>query len=151
MSVLEYRGYLGSVEVDVENGIIFGKLLYLRDSVTYNATSVDEIEAAFREAVDDYLATCEELGDEPDVPLKGSFNVRIGPDLHRDVALYARLHRMNLNDVIVRALDEKLHCPRPVQHVHKHEIIEMTGAAESQVLAWSDQSAWSYAGHGRTN
>ena len=45
MSVLEYRGYLGSVEVDVENKIIFGKLLYLRDSVTYNATSVDEIEA----------------------------------------------------------------------------------------------------------
>lgn len=151
MSVLEYRGYVGSVEVDVENRIIFGKLLYLRDSVTYSAASVGQIEAAFQEAVDDYLATCEELGDEPDVPLKGSFNVRIGPDLHREVALYARLHNTNLNDVIVRALDEKLHCPRPIHHVHKHEIIEMTREPERQVLAWTDDLAWSGASHGRTN
>ncbi|MCK0743702.1 toxin-antitoxin system HicB family antitoxin [Chromohalobacter nigrandesensis] len=44
--------------------------------------TVAELEAAFREAVDDYLATCEQLGEAPETPSKGSFNVRVGHDLH---------------------------------------------------------------------
>src|ERR1700726_3887523 len=86
----EYQGYIGSAEVDIENGLLFGRLLFIRDAITYNAATVEELKDAFHEAVDDYLAACEEDGSEPDVPCKGSFNVRVGPERHRKVAIAAR-------------------------------------------------------------
>jgi predicted HicB family RNase H-like nuclease len=102
-NVFEYRGYIGSVELDVESMVLVGKLLFIRDTITYSAKTPPELESAFKEAVDDYLATCAELGDEPDVPCKGTFNVRLGPALHRDVALAARKRDLGLNEFMVYA------------------------------------------------
>ena len=71
MTTLEYKGYVGSAEVDVEDRIIFGKLLYIRDVITYRADGPQEIEASFREAVDDYLAACAEDRGGPERPVQG--------------------------------------------------------------------------------
>ena len=70
-NVFEYLGYLGSAEVDADSRALVGKLLFIRDVITYSASSVPELEIEFKAAVDDYLATCAELGDEPDIPCKG--------------------------------------------------------------------------------
>jgi predicted HicB family RNase H-like nuclease len=69
---------------------------------------VAELEAAFREAVDDYLQTCEQLGQKPEIPCKGSFNVRIGHDLHLAAALAATRQNVSLNDLTRQALNEYL-------------------------------------------
>jgi predicted HicB family RNase H-like nuclease len=103
-SVLEYRGYLGSVEYSDEDEVLHGRLEFIRDLVTYEAADASGLKQAFREAVDDYLALCEEQGREPDVPLKGSFNVRPGRDLHRRAMIFARRKGMNLNAVVSEAL-----------------------------------------------
>ncbi len=66
-AVLEYKGYVGSVEADLANRVVVGRLLFIRDSIAYSAASMVGVEAAFREAVEDYLAMCAEEGDEPDV------------------------------------------------------------------------------------
>lgn len=63
---------------------------------------------AFREAVDDYLATCERLSKRPETPFKGSFNVRVGADLHKRAAVYAAEHRKKLNAVVSEALEHYL-------------------------------------------
>lgn len=104
-TVFEYKGYIGSAEVDVDGGVLFGKLLYIRDTISYTGTSVEELQAAFRTAVDDYLAACAEFGDEPDQPLKGSFNVRVGPERHRKLAIEARRRDMGLNEFMCWTLD----------------------------------------------
>ena len=76
--------------------------------VNYEGQTVAELEAAFREAVDDYLQTCEQLGQKPEIPCKGSFNVRIGHDLHLAAALAATRQNVSLNDLTRQALNEYL-------------------------------------------
>lgn len=103
-SVLEYRGYLGSIEMSEEDEVLHGRLEFIRDLVTYEAADAKGLKRAFREAVDDYLALCAAEGRAPDLPLKGSFNVRPGRDLHRRAMVFARRRGMNLNAVVSEAL-----------------------------------------------
>jgi predicted HicB family RNase H-like nuclease len=102
--MLEYKGYLGSVEFSEEDELLHGRLEFIRDLVTYEGTDARSLKAAFHEAVDDYLELCEAEGRKPDLPLKGSFNVRPGRDLHRRAMLYARRRGLNLNTVVSEAL-----------------------------------------------
>lgn len=102
--VFDYKGYLGSAEVDTENRCLVGRLLFIRDVITYSATDVIDLEREFKAAVDDYLRTCSELGDEPDRPFKGTFHVRVSPQLHREMALKARSQGLKLDEFIGNAL-----------------------------------------------
>jgi predicted HicB family RNase H-like nuclease len=103
-SMLDYKGYIGSVEYSEEDEVLHGRLEFIRDLVTYEATDAKGLKQAFHEAVDDYLALCAEQGRKPDVPLKGSFNVRPGRDLHRRAMIVARRKGLNLNAVVSEAL-----------------------------------------------
>jgi predicted HicB family RNase H-like nuclease len=107
-SMLEYNGYIGSVEYSDEDEVLHGRLEFIRDLVTYEATDAKGLKQAFHEAVDDYLALCAEEGRKPDVPLKGSFNVRPGRDLHRRAMIVARRKGLNLNAVVSEALQRYL-------------------------------------------
>ncbi len=108
MRFLEYKGYLGSIEVDLDEGFVFGKLVFIRDVVSYRAEQVNGLKAAFEAAVDDYLATCAELGDTPDIPCKGTFNVRLGSALHQRVAIAATRDDVSLNEWVKQACELKL-------------------------------------------
>ena len=103
-NMLEYKGYLGSVEYSDEDEVLHGRLEFIRDLVTYEGADARSLKAAFREAVDDYLELCKAEGRKPDVPLKGSFNVRPGRDLHRRAMLLARRQGTNLNSIVSDAL-----------------------------------------------
>ena len=106
MSMLEYKGYLGTVEYSAEDHCLYGKLAYIRDLVNYEATTVSKLEKEFRSAVDAYLKQCAELGREPNTPFKGSFNVRTGPELHRAITIAAG--DKSLNAYVCEAIKEKL-------------------------------------------
>lgn len=67
-TMLKYKGYSGHVEYDDEAGIFHGEVLDLKDAVTFQGTSVDEVEQAFRDSIDDYVEFCQERGEEPDKP-----------------------------------------------------------------------------------
>lgn len=108
----EYKGYMGSIEADTKENFLYGRLLFIRDVVSYQGGSLASLEDAFEAAVDDYLATCIELGESPDVPCKGSFNVRIGSDLHQQVALDAAREDVTLNDWIKEACVYRLANPQ---------------------------------------
>lgn len=106
MTHLSYKGYLGTIEPDLESGILFGKLAFIRDLVTYEANDLKTLEQEFRTSVDGYLEDCAELGRSPDTPCKGSFNVRIGHELHMVASLAASRANISLNDLARRALTE---------------------------------------------
>ncbi len=102
--MLEHNGYLGTIEYSEDDEVLHGRLEFIRDLVTYEGTDAKSLKTAFHEAVDDYIALCEAEGRVPDAPLKGSFNVRPGRDLHRRAALFAKTRGINLNAVVSEAL-----------------------------------------------
>ena len=105
---LQYKGYDGSVEYSAEDRILHGSLLGIRDTIVYEGADVDSLESNFRAAVDEYLAFCAAEGKTPDQPFKGSFNIRVGTDLHKRAALFAEEHNQKLNTVVSMALEEFL-------------------------------------------
>ncbi len=105
MNTMKYKKYIGSVEVSLEDNVLHGKLLHIKDLVTYEASSPAELEQAFHDAVDDYVADCAEDGVEADVPFKGSFNVRVSPGLHRKLAMSAHAKDCTMNDYVKTVLE----------------------------------------------
>ncbi|WP_026596620.1 type II toxin-antitoxin system HicB family antitoxin [Methylohalobius crimeensis] len=106
MAYLTYKGYFGSIEPQLDDNKLYGKLLFIRDLVTYEADTLAELKKEFEASVDAYLEDCEELGREPDKPCKGTFNVRIPPELHRKIVLAAG--DKSLNQFVREVLEEKL-------------------------------------------
>lgn len=106
MQTLSYKGYVGTAELDLGRNVCFGKVMFVRDLVTYEAHEISQIQAAFEAAVEDYLETCAELDREPERPFSGTLQVRISSSLHRRVAKCAALQNMTLNAAINDALDK---------------------------------------------
>jgi predicted HicB family RNase H-like nuclease len=102
--MLEYKGYRGRVEFDDDAGIFSGEVLGLRDVVTFHGTSVNELEEAFRDSIDDYLEFCEERGEEPDRPFSGNFMVRLSPEQHREAFLESQREGKSLNQWVAEKL-----------------------------------------------
>src|ERR1035441_7478794 len=105
---LQYKGYDGSVLYSAEDRVLHGRILGIRDMVSFEGSDVKSLETNFKAAVDEYLAFCAAEGKTPDVPFKGSFNVRIPQDLHQRAARYEEEHEMKLNAVVQQALKEYL-------------------------------------------
>jgi predicted HicB family RNase H-like nuclease len=106
MSVLRYKDYQGSVDFEDDRLII--RILHIDDFITTEIDGASQAQAAFTELVDDYLATCTELGKEPCKPFKGSFNIRVTPDLHRQVAMAAAEVNESMNAWIAKALEARV-------------------------------------------
>lgn len=94
---MDYKGYAARVEFDPEAGVLHGEVEGLRDVITFEATDVRELEAAFRGSVDDYLEQCKAEGVEPERPYSGKFLLRVEPQLHREVAIAAARAGRSLN------------------------------------------------------
>jgi len=114
--ILQYKGYYGEVHFSATDEVFYGKLLGISDLVNFEGASVRDLKQAFQEAVDDYLETCCELGKEPEKAYKGSFNVRIPPELHRKAATYANLQKISLNDLVKQAIDRVV--PKSLKNEH---------------------------------
>ena len=104
MKLLQYKGYYGSVDVSIEDHCLFGKIEFIKALVNYEANTISDIEKEFQAAVDDYLETCKELGYKPETSCKGSFNVRIGSDLHKDALIAAKQQGLNLNKFVKESI-----------------------------------------------
>ncbi|MEM5789704.1 MAG: type II toxin-antitoxin system HicB family antitoxin [Syntrophobacteraceae bacterium] len=116
-NILRYKGFSGSVKASIEDGRLHGRVLFIDDLVTYEGETITQLKAEFESAVDDYLSTCRQLGREPNKPFSGTFNVRIGPELHQKVARHAAFSGTTINDVVKKAVAECLKDPEP------HEIV----------------------------
>ena len=102
--MLEYKSYTGRVEFDDEARIFHGEVLDTRDVITFQGRTVEEIEEAFRDSIDDYLDFCKERGEEPDKPFSGRLMVRLPSPLHRRLYLEAQRTGKSLNQLITDRL-----------------------------------------------
>lgn len=105
---LEYKGYLGSVEYSKEDDCLYGKVIGIKGLISYEGDSLMQLKEDFQNAVDDYLAMCEKKKIQPEKAFKGSFNIRIGADLHRELALRAQTENMSINSFIKMILQKEV-------------------------------------------
>ena len=102
--LMKYKDYVGTIEPDIDTGVLFGRVIGLRDAITFQGDTVPELIKAFHDSVDDYLAFCEERGESPEKPYSGKFLVRVHPKLHRKLAICAAAKDVSLNDLVKGAL-----------------------------------------------
>lgn len=103
-NTMEYKGYVGSVEFSEKDEALFGKVMGIRALISYEGETGKELLSDFHTAVDEYLALCAEQGVEPERSYKGSFNVRISPELHKKIAVCAAEQQISLNSFVENAL-----------------------------------------------
>jgi predicted HicB family RNase H-like nuclease len=101
---LEYKDYCGTVEYSAEDDCLFGQIVGIADSISYEGQDLKSLKQDFENAVDDYLALCKQLNKEPQKAYKGSFNVRVSPELHRTLDLIAQTNHQTLNAIVTEAL-----------------------------------------------
>jgi predicted HicB family RNase H-like nuclease len=103
-NMLKYKDFYGSVEYSADDECFFGKIIGTADLVTFEGDSVESLKSAFTEAVEDYLILCAEVGKAPQKSYKGSFNVRISPELHKDAAIISGRKGISLNAFVESAI-----------------------------------------------
>ncbi|GAB2569717.1 type II toxin-antitoxin system HicB family antitoxin [Spirosoma areae] len=105
-NVLRYKDFVGTVQYNANDKVFYGKLAFITDLVTFEGTSVSELETAFLEAVEDYLELCQSIGKKPEKSFAGSFNIRMKPELHRRVAIASLEKGISLNQLVVEAVSK---------------------------------------------
>lgn len=106
--MMTYKGYAGKVEFDSSAKILHGEVIGIRDVITFSGKSVREIEKAFRDSVDDYLAFCAERGEKPERPCSGQFMVRVDESLHRKANVVAQSRGESLNALVAGAIAKEV-------------------------------------------
>jgi len=102
--VINYKGFMGSVHFSANDNLFFGKIEGIKDLVTFEGESVKELTDAFHYVVDEHIRDCEIENIEAEKSYKGSLNVRISPELHRRIAVTAKLRGVSINKIINEAL-----------------------------------------------
>ena len=101
---LLYKGYVGKVWFSANEAMLCGKVIGIKSLLSFKGDSVSNIIDDFHRAVDDYNYYCSQNGIMPEKPFKGSFNIRIGADLHRMAALAAYEQGISLNALVENAI-----------------------------------------------
>ncbi|MEI6055811.1 MAG: type II toxin-antitoxin system HicB family antitoxin [Lentisphaerota bacterium] len=108
MNTLSYKNYTAKIELSPEDNCFVGKVLYIRDCIIFDGSSYEEIIKSFHDAIDGYLEDCKLNNFKPCIAFKGSFNVRIGQDLHRKAAEIASSQGVSLNEFIAHAVEDEI-------------------------------------------
>ena len=101
---LQYKEYTGTIEFSEEDGVFHGKVIGIKSLISFEGDSVRNLTSDFQNAVDEYLDFCKENGIMPEKQYKGSFNVRIAPQLHRQLAHYSSSNKQSLNSIVEEAI-----------------------------------------------
>ncbi len=108
MNTMTYKDFAARVEYSEEDGCFIGHIAGIRDVIGFHGETVAKLRAAFKEAVDDYLATCKKLGQEPNKPYSGQFRLRLAPELHARAAMVAESHGKSLNTWVSEVIEKNI-------------------------------------------
>ena len=137
MSNLTYKSYTGTIEASIEDGCLHGQLLFITDIITYEGDTVDNIKTSFEEAVDHYLAYCQDTGKPANKPYSGTFNVRVGQELHRKAVEVAYHQGITLNDFVAQSIKNAIEKNDVIrlEHTHHHNITITDNQTSKTVVA----------------
>ena len=104
--MLTYKGYIARVDINVEEEILSGRVMNIRDTIHFQADTADQLKKEFQLSVDEYIAFCRENGREPEHPRHGKISLRVSPDVHRAAISAASLEGMSLNAWISKTIEK---------------------------------------------
>lgn len=138
-NVIEYKGYHTKIEFDANELLLRGKIEGINDLVNFECKDINDVEKEFQDAVDDYLEFCKEVGKEPDKEYKGTFNVRISPELHKKISHIAIKNEETLNATVEKAIKE---------YIYKFDRTEkfLEGSIRKSVKGLRNESTYEYPG-----
>lgn len=105
---LKYKEFIGSVHFSAEEEVFYGKIEGVNDLVTFEGTTVTQLKTAFKEAVLDYIEICKETGKDVFKSFKGSFNIRVSPELHSKAFEVAVMEGKTLNQLVKEAIEQRI-------------------------------------------
>lgn len=105
-NLFTYKGYFGTVEYSAQDKVFHGQLAFIEDLITYEASSIEDLETVFQQDVDNYLRFCKEVKKEPQKPFRGVFNVRMKPALHKLAAIKAKEEKISLNKLVEKSVEQ---------------------------------------------
>jgi predicted HicB family RNase H-like nuclease len=106
MKPMTYKGFCAAIEYSDEDGFFVGRIAGIQDLITFHGHSVEEMRAAFQEAVDDYLEACAKIGRPPNKPYSGKLVLRLPPELHARLAGRAQATGRSLNSLVTETLSQ---------------------------------------------
>lgn len=109
MNAMTYKGYTARIEYDDADRIFVGRLAGIRDIVGFHASTVEALQNAFHESVDDYVEACKKLGQAPQKPASGKLMLRVAPEVHRAALTAAQASGVSLNQWASRVLQAAAH------------------------------------------
>ena len=104
MNIIRYKNYAAHIEYSSEDDCFIGHIAGINDIIGFHADSVSKLHTAFKEAVDDYLATCKKAGKLPQKPYSGHIMLRVPPELHAKVAMLSEARGKSLNAWVTELL-----------------------------------------------
>lgn len=145
--LLNYKGYHGSVDFDLKEQFLYGKILHINDLVTYEAETISELTNEFKAAVDDYLETCKQLSKSPDKACSGSFNIRTTAEVHKKLSTIASAKGENLNTIanlafsnFIDSYDGKSKPSTTIVVQVQHQKNLSTATGSGKVISWNSSS-----------
>lgn len=108
--MLKYKSYIGTIEHSEEDDCLFGRIVGIEDIITYEGESLSELKQAFQESVDDYLTFCSQTNKVPDKTYAGNLSLRVGPELHKQIALEAKGKGVSINQYLLDLISNIFNC-----------------------------------------
>jgi predicted HicB family RNase H-like nuclease len=106
--IMKYKGFIGSVHYAAEDRIFYGKVEGVNDLITFEGSTVDELEEGFKYMVDKHIEDCTRDNLPVEKSYKGNLNIRMSPELHKKAAQNAALRGMSLNQYINEAIKREI-------------------------------------------
>jgi predicted HicB family RNase H-like nuclease len=107
-NTLNYKGFIGSVYLSEDDEMFYGKIEGISDCIMFEGSSVTELKQMFREAVNEYIEDCKRYNKTLLKSFKGSFNVRVKPDIHQRAAMLATVKGISLNQLVQKAIEREI-------------------------------------------
>jgi predicted HicB family RNase H-like nuclease len=109
--MMKYKGYKATIGYDKDDNIFVGEVFGVEDSLNFHGHSIEELEKAFKDCIENYLSICKQIGKEPQKEFSGSFNVRTTSQIHERASEYAAENGCSLNQVVSMAMEAFLGNP----------------------------------------
>ena len=103
--MISHKGYNGYFEYDDSAELFHGQVIGIRDVVTFQGRSIDELKHALKDSIEDYLELCKLENKVPDKPYSGKFSLRLTPELHSRIAQSAKLTKKSINNWVTDAVE----------------------------------------------
>ena len=109
MNTMSHKGYTARVEFDERDNIFVGRVLGIRNMISFHGETVAELRHEFEVAVEDYLRDCKERGLKPEKPASGKLLLRVPPEVHGAALVAAKAAGKSLNQWATELLQEAVH------------------------------------------